>query len=204
MLTRAATGVTCEAVPASPPAPPPSDADLARRIGAGGERARPAERELCLRFAPRIRAYGLRHLRSEALADDLVQLTLELTLTKLRGREVKQPDRIASFVLGCARLQSLALHRHGKREAPLGPEQLESLPSEARAEPRPLATDRLAACLAKLAERQRSVVVCAFFDDQTAAEIAASLGTSEGNVRVIRHRAVEQLRRCMGLEERAP
>jgi DNA-directed RNA polymerase specialized sigma24 family protein len=37
-----------------------------------------------------------------------------------------------------------------------------------------------------------------FYDEQTAAEAAAFLGLSEGNVRVIRHRALHQLRECMG------
>ena len=36
-----------------------------------------------------------------------------------------------------------------------------------------------------------------FYDDQTAAESAKALGISEVNVRVIRHRAIRQLRACM-------
>jgi len=31
------------------------------------------ERELCVQYAPRIRAFGLRHLRDASDADDLVQ-----------------------------------------------------------------------------------------------------------------------------------
>jgi DNA-directed RNA polymerase specialized sigma24 family protein len=37
-----------------------------------------------------------------------------------------------------------------------------------------------------------------FYDEQTAAETARFLGISEANVRVIRHRAIQQLRTCMG------
>ena len=37
----------------------------------------------------------------------------------------------------------------------------------------------------------------AFYDEQTSAEAARSLGISEANVRVIRHRAIRQLRACM-------
>ena len=36
-----------------------------------------------------------------------------------------------------------------------------------------------------------------FYDEQTAAESARCLGISEANVRVIRHRAIRQLRICM-------
>ena len=54
-----------------------SDADLAQRIAAG---YREAEAEVCRRMAPRIRLYGLRHLRSAAAADDLVQQVLLKTI----------------------------------------------------------------------------------------------------------------------------
>ncbi|MGE3887693.1 MAG: sigma factor-like helix-turn-helix DNA-binding protein [Vicinamibacterales bacterium] len=38
-----------------------------------------------------------------------------------------------------------------------------------------------------------------FYDEQTAADVAGFLGVSEGNVRVIRHRALHRLRDCMGM-----
>lgn len=63
----------------------------------------------------------------------------------------------------------------------------------------PTLDDRqLASCVQALKERERSVVVMAFYDEQTAAETARALGISEANVRVIRHRAMQQLRDCMG------
>jgi RNA polymerase sigma-70 factor (ECF subfamily) len=61
--------------------------------------------------------------------------------------------------------------------------------------------DRLAACLEALSERERSVVVLSFFEDKSADEVGAELATSAGNVRVIRHRALARLRKCMGAEE---
>jgi DNA-directed RNA polymerase specialized sigma24 family protein len=36
-----------------------------------------------------------------------------------------------------------------------------------------------------------------FYDEQTAAESGKALGISDANVRVIRHRALKQLRTCM-------
>jgi RNA polymerase sigma-70 factor (ECF subfamily) len=59
--------------------------------------------------------------------------------------------------------------------------------------------DRLAGCLQRLAERERTVVVMTFYDEQTSADVAGFLGASEANVRVIRHRAIRQLRKCMDL-----
>jgi RNA polymerase sigma-70 factor (ECF subfamily) len=49
------------------------DAALARRIAAAPGEARDEEEELARRFAPRIRLYGLRHLRDRDAANDLVQ-----------------------------------------------------------------------------------------------------------------------------------
>ena len=50
-----------------------SDAELVRRIGAG---EREAEAELFRRMAPRIRLYGLRHLRDVHASEDLTQNVL--------------------------------------------------------------------------------------------------------------------------------
>jgi hypothetical protein len=50
-----------------------SDGDLARAVAARGpSEAEAAESELYRRFAPRVRLYGLRHLRDEDAARDLV------------------------------------------------------------------------------------------------------------------------------------
>jgi RNA polymerase sigma-70 factor (ECF subfamily) len=59
--------------------------------------------------------------------------------------------------------------------------------------------DLLARCVQKLNERERAVVVMTFYDEQTGADVASFLGVSEANVRVIRHRAIHQLRECMGV-----
>jgi len=42
------------------------------------------------------------------------------------------------------------------------------------------------------------VIVMTFYDEQTANDVAGFLGVSDANVRVIRHRAIQQLRQCMG------
>jgi len=59
--------------------------------------------------------------------------------------------------------------------------------------------DRLARCVQSLRERERWVIVMTFYDEQTGADVARFLGVSEANVRVIRHRAIHQLRDCMGV-----
>ena len=62
---------------------------------------------------------------------------------------------------------------------------------------------RLAGCLAKLAERERSVVVMTFFAERTSEEIMDEFGLSAANVRVIRHRALAALRVCLDAPARA-
>jgi len=59
--------------------------------------------------------------------------------------------------------------------------------------------ERLTGCVQSLKERERAVVVMTFYDEQPDADVASFLGVSEANVRVIRHRAIHQLRNCMGV-----
>jgi RNA polymerase sigma-70 factor (ECF subfamily) len=181
------------------------DGALARRIGAAG--ARPdsaAEAELYRRLAPRVRLYGLRHLRDRAAAADLVQQVLLITLERLRAGKVREPERIASFVLGSCRMTVLEIRRGTQRRKALleewAPASAGVMEGEVYEAPEPLALDpeRLAGCLETLAERERSVVVLSFFDDKAADEVGAQLGISGGNVRVIRYRAIAKLRECMG------
>ena len=184
------------------------DGALARRIA--GARRGPhegpdaaAEAELYRRLAPRVRLYGLRHLRDRHAAADLVQQVLLLTLERLRAGELREPERIASFVLGTSRMMVMEMRRGTHRREEL----LEKwVPASAgmtyeAPEPRVMEGERLAGCLEGLPERERSVVVQTFFADQPAEAVGAGLGIAAGNVRVIRHRALKRLRECMGIDE---
>jgi RNA polymerase sigma-70 factor (ECF subfamily) len=177
------------------------DAALARRAAAAGRSIdAAAEAELCRRLAPRIRLYGLRHLRDPHAAHDLVQQVLLVTLERLRAGTLREPARIASFVLGTCRMVVLEIRRGTwRRETLLATygdrEEAVDVP-----EPLALDADKLAACMKALAERERSVVTLTFFGDRSADEVASELGLSSGNVRVIRHRALARLRACMGVE----
>ena len=172
------------------------DAELVRRIGSGT--GRDAEAELCRRMAPRIRLYGLRHLRNEHAAEDLAQQVLVTMLEALRARRLREPEKLASFVLGTCRMTVLDLRRNAQRRARL----LEQYGADLLAPPPAsmplLDRELLKRCVENLKERERTVVVMTFFDEQTGADLAGFLGVSEENVRVIRHRAIRQLRQCMG------
>src|SRR5262245_37893649 len=90
-----------------------NDAELVRQVGAGD---REAEAELCRRMAPRIRLYGLRHLRDAHASEDLTQQVLITTLEALRAGRLREPEKLASFVLGTCRMTVLDLRRGAQRK----------------------------------------------------------------------------------------
>lgn len=179
------------------PDPGPTDGDLARAVCAAGPEAAAAEAELCRRLGPRVRLYGLRHLRNGAAADDLVQEVLVTMLERLRAKRVREPERLASFVLGACRFQVRNLRRGTRRRQGLLDQYAAVFPRHAEPEAPPLDRGRLTECLGRLGDRDRSVLVLTFYAEEGAAAIAAQLGTSAENVRAVRHRAIVRLRACV-------
>ena len=171
-----------------------NDADLARQI-VGGDRN--AEAELFRRMAPRIRLYGLRHLRDAHAAEDLTQQVLITTLEALRAGRLREPEKLASFVLGTCRMTVLDLRRGAQRKEHLLQQFSVDLPGSVQSFEPHLDHDRLRHCVQSLRERERAVIVMSFYDEKTGADVAGFLGISEANVRVIRHRAIHQLRNCI-------
>jgi len=192
--------MTAYALAVHEPASAPDDSDLAQRIAA--PRGDPdAEAELCRRFAPRIRLYGLRHLRSATAAADLVQDVLMMTLTKLRAGALRDSGKLASFILGTCRQMVIDGRRGGHRRERILETFSASFVELTEESEQSLDIQRLESCLARLAERERSVLVMTFYDERPADEVGAALGLSPGNVRVIRHRGIEKLRLCIDAQE---
>ncbi len=197
----ARTAGSCTLVAVSPPRcfdDAVSDGEVARAVMDGVGEA--AESALVRRFARRVFLYGMRHLGDEARADDLAQDVMTAVLERLRAGEVREPDRIGSFVLGTARWMTRDARRRERRAAEVAMaaarEQDELVaPREA------LDLERLSEALAALPERERAVVVLSFQEGSSAQEIGESFGLQPGNVRVIRHRAIARLARLMGVEE---
>ena len=175
-----------------------SDEALARRIACGPAGSTDAEEaELYRRFAPRVRLYGRRHLRSDAAAADLAQDVLLRTIERLHAGEVRRPEEIGSFILGTSRMMALAERRTARRREALAARFMETSVEAAPASMAALDAPRVAACLRALAERERLVVLLTFYADREAPGIATDLGISPGAVRVIRHRAMARLRDCV-------
>src|SRR5205814_2563509 len=90
-----------------------NDAQIVGLIGSGDP---DAEAEFFHRMGPRIRLYGLRHLREAHAADDLTQQVLITTLEALRAGRLREPEKLASFVLGTCRMTLLDLRRGAQRK----------------------------------------------------------------------------------------
>ena len=178
------------------------DAALARAIAAAAPQIDiQAESELYRRLAPRVRLYGLRHLRDPHAANDLMQQILMMTIESLRAGKLREADMIASYVLGMCRMVVLEIRRGTFRRD--GLLQLYGDATEAAdvVEPRGLDLAQLSRCMPQLSVRERSVLVLSFFADKPADEVAAELGLEPGNTRVIRHRALLRLRECMSTKK---
>ena len=129
-----------------------------------------------------------------------MQQVLLMTLERLRAGKLREPERIASFVLGMCRMVVLEIRRGTRRRETLLETYGDATTAFAASEPPALDADRLAACLQALGERERTIVVLTFFADKSVDEITKELGVSAGNVRVMRHRALARLRACMNGE----
>ena len=152
--------------------------------------------ELGRRLAQRVRLYGLKHLRDEHAAADLMQQVMMTTIRKLRAGELREGEKLAPFVFGICRMSVLELRRGGlRRERLLEQYGVDLVPAAA---PEPLFDlERVAGCMEKLPQRERSVLLMTFYEDKPADEVGAELGLSPGNVRVIRHRGLARLRECV-------
>ncbi len=149
-------------------------------------------------LAPRARLYGLRHLRSEAAADDLAQTAMVIMIESLRAGKIRELDRLPSFVLGTCRMLALEWKRGEGRRRALREVFAEDLAPEALRAPTTIDDARLGTCLDALGEKPRTIVVLTFYEELDADQIGRQLGMAAGAVRVARHRALAQLATCLG------
>jgi RNA polymerase sigma-70 factor (ECF subfamily) len=155
------------------------------------------ETEICARFAPRIRVFARRYLRDASATEDFTQEILLTVIQALRAGRIEQPERMGAFVLGVCRMVLRDSRKSTqRREELMGRFGADLVAQTAPAEPE-LDARRLEQCMAKLGETDRTVLALTFYADRGAPEIAAELGISTGNVRVVRHRALVRLTACV-------
>jgi RNA polymerase sigma-70 factor (ECF subfamily) len=155
------------------------------------------ERSICQRYSNRIRSYGLCHLRDGAAAEDLVQQVLLIVLQALRAGRVEDVENLDKYVFGTCRNVAMDMRRGNARQRRIADAAATALP-EGYELPWAIADrTRLDGCLEQLEARARTVVVATFVDERDADDVGRSMGLSAGNVRVIRHRALASLHRCI-------
>jgi RNA polymerase sigma-70 factor (ECF subfamily) len=174
-----------------------ADGSLARAVAeTKAGQAVEAETELYRRFAPRVRLYGLKHLRDRGAADDLAQQVMLIVIERLRAGEVRDPDQVASFVLSTSRMVAVGVRRTAtRREQLLG--RFDSRQKAVSPDEWSIDTARIAPCLAAIGERERTILLLTFYAEKSSAEVGQALGMTAGAVRVGRHRALASMRTCL-------
>jgi RNA polymerase sigma-70 factor, ECF subfamily len=174
-------------------APAPEHVLAFRALGGDVE----AEREVCRRLLPAIRAFASRRLRPSS-AEDFAQDALLLLVEAIRERRVDDPRRLASFALGICRNLARERARSGERRAALmAAFGLTEADLTTFTPPSDVRREHLEDCYSQLTERSRAVIKRTFVEDDDDVEIASMLGLTAANVRVIRHRTLTALRTCL-------
>jgi RNA polymerase sigma-70 factor, ECF subfamily len=93
-----------------------SGADLVSRIRAGDRRG---EEELVGRYARGVSIIIRRVVRNAAVAADLTQDTFRIALEKIRRGDLREPEKLSSFVCSVARNLAIGHHRKSSREESL-------------------------------------------------------------------------------------
>jgi len=155
------------------------------------------EQQLCVTYAARIRAYGLRHLRDATAAQDLVQAVLMAVLQAVRANRIEDPSRLDHYVFGTCRNTVMDMRRGDARQRKIAETAKAVVPEGYIPSFAGVDRIRLEGCLAGLEARARTIVLATFLEGRDAGEIGAELELSAGNVRVIRHRALAQLQSCV-------
>ena len=180
-------------VPAAEASSPEVDPLVLRAIA--GDRT--AEREVCARLLPAVRAFAMRRLRASA-ADDFAHDALMLLVEALREGRIQDPSRVAAFALGICRNLARERARQGDRRRELMERYLLTDADLGSWDaPLDVRRDHLEDCYSQLTERARRVIRATFCQDELDSDIARALEITEGNVRIIRHRSLAALRSCL-------
>jgi RNA polymerase sigma-70 factor, ECF subfamily len=172
---------------------------VAELVGSARQGQRPAEAELCRRLAPAVKAFARRRLRGAEAIEEFTQDALLLMVEALREGRVEQPERLGGFVLGICRNLAHDRARQRDRRRALWEQYGAALGSLAL-EPEQRDTYDIAHledCLSQLSKRSRDLVRLGYVEALPHDEVAATLGISPANARVMRHRTLASLRECM-------
>ncbi|HKE02031.1 MAG TPA: RNA polymerase sigma factor [Planctomycetota bacterium] len=175
------------------------DGELASRADPDGElasRAQLGDREaferLVERLLPRVRAFLHRLSGSRGSPDDLAQETFLVAVRRLR--DLREPERVASWIFGIA----LHVHRESARRTRRGAELADVPAAVGRTgaeadEERAIVND----AVARLADRLREAFLLRHVEGLSPAEASLALGVPEGTLRRWDFEARERLREIL-------
>jgi RNA polymerase sigma factor (sigma-70 family) len=152
-----------------------------------------ADRAQVLRWLSGARIFFLRHAPGQD-GDDLAHEAVTVLLEAIQSGQLRERERAGGFLLGtCRNLVSRNARADQRRDRAL----LRVVEPEAEEPTHRLDARRLWECFNQLSARSRSVLERSFVHDEDSAAIGGALRMTEGNVRVVRHRALESLRVCV-------
>ena len=175
-----------------------SPEDLVEAIGR--DRDRQAFAELFRRFAPRLKAYLLRHGAPDGSAEELVQEAM-LTVWRRADAFDRRQAGVATWLFTIARNKRIDRLRRERRPEiePDDPALVgDAAPTADGAIAAGQASRRLHRALGRLPEEQAAVLRMAFFEDRTHSDIAAATALPLGTVKSRIRLALARLRQLVG------
>ncbi len=146
------------------------------------------------RYVDRVYAYVSRRAGSRAVAEDITSEVFQLALTNLPRFEW----RGAPFAAWLYRMASNALADYWRRQGREAHEPPPDLPDEREHEELQRRVS-LFQLVERLPDLQRRVIEMRFVEDKSVRDVAAALDRSEGAVKQLQLRALENLRKGMGV-----
>jgi RNA polymerase sigma-70 factor (ECF subfamily) len=183
------------------PEPPPWRLSWALRCETFMER--PSFESIFLEYAPRVRAYFIRHGLNRSVADEVVQ---EVMLSVWNHADRFDPDKgaMSTWVFAIARNRLIDSVRRTRRPEPdpddpcwVGDRQSQE-PTPERATVELSRARALRSALERLPAEQRRVLEALYFDGQSMSELSAASGIPLGTVKTRARLALRALREHIG------
>jgi len=170
--------------------------ELVARILAG-EKA--AESELVQQYSRGVLIILNRATGDPSLSEDLSQETFQLTLEKIRGGDIREPERLSGFICSLARNLATDHYRRSRRSEQVDdPEAVEMIAATAPSQlDRVLQAERsmrVRLLLSELAPRDREILRRFYIEEEDKEQICADLKLSSLHFNRVLHRARERYR----------
>ena len=170
--------------------------ELVTRILAG-EKA--AESELVQQYSRGVLIILNRATGDYSLSEDLSQETFQLTLEKIRGGEVREPEKLSGFICSLARNLATDHYRRSRRSEQVDdPEAMETVaaaaPSQLDLVLQAEKSKRVRELLSELSGRDREILRRFYIEEEDKDRICADLKLSSLHFNRVLHRARERYR----------